>query len=335
MTVTEPSDTAAAPLVATAIDVVAAIDVGGSRIKAALVDRSLRVVTRTTEPTPPDIAHDVGTVVAGTVDRLVAASEKDGTPVRLVGCGVVVPGLVDEGTGTGLLSVNLGWRDLSIRDLVRATVGVPTVVGHDVRAGLLAEVRLGAARGARHALFVPIGTGIAGALMVDGAVLTAGGWAGELGHVQVESDGPPCPCGGRGCLEVVASASAIARAYAARRQSAPDSQSAADNPSATQHAVDARAVAAKVAAGEPDAVAVWQRAVAALARAVLATITITGIDLVVVGGGLALSGETLLAPLRTELEALRTFQRPPRVVLAELGDRAGCLGAACLAWDVG
>lgn len=298
-------------------EVVAAIDIGGTRIKAALVDRDLRVVSQTTEPTPSDIAHDFGTVVARVVDRLVAEAGRAGTEVRLVGCGVVVPGLVDDTGGVGLLSVNLGWRDLPIRDLVRATVGVPTVVGHDVRAGLLAEARLGAARGARHALFVPLGTGIAGALMVDGTVLTAGGWAGELGHVQVEPDGPPCPCGGRGCLEVIASASAVARAYAAR----------------SGHAVDARAVAERVAAGEPDAVAVWQRAVGALARTVLATITITGIDLVLVGGGLALSGETLLEPLRAEIEALRTFQRPPRVVRAALGDRAGCLGAACIAWD--
>ena len=314
---TEPSDTAATLDTVGTLDVVAAIDVGGSRVKAALVDRTLQVVTRTTEATPADIAYDFGTVIAGTVDRLVAGTGGDGTSVRLVGCGVVVPGLVDDATGVGLLSVNLGWRDLPIRDLVRATVGVPTVVGHDVRAGLIAEARLGAARGARHALFVPLGTGIAGALMVDGSVLTVGGWAGELGHVQVEQGGPPCPCGGCGCLEVVASASAIARAYAAR----------------TGHVADARAVAAKVAAGEPEAVAVWQRAVGALARAVVTTITITGIDLVLVGGGLALSGETLLAPLRAEIEALRTFQRPPRVVRAALGDRAGCLGAACLAWD--
>lgn len=312
MTVSDPSGDNA-----TRLDVVAAIDVGGTRIKAALVDRSLQVVAQTTDSTPAHIAHDIGTIVAGTIDRLVAGAAREGRPVHLVGCGVVVPGLVDDASGVGLLSVNLGWRDLPIRDLVRATVGVPTVVGHDVRAGLVAETRLGAARGARHALFVPLGTGIAGALMVDGAVLTAGGWAGELGHVQVESAGPPCPCGGRGCLEVVASASAVARAYADR----------------TGHPADARAVAQKVAAGEPDAIAVWQRAVAALARAVLATITITGIDLVVVGGGLALSGETLLAPLRAEIEALLTFQRPPRVVRAALGDRAGCLGAACLAWD--
>ena len=98
-------------------------------------------------------------------------------------------------------------------------------------------------------------------------------------------------------------------------------------------AVDAKIVAQRVVDGDPVAVAVWERAVWALARAILATITLTGIDLVVVGGGLAQSGETLLAPLRAEIEALRTFQRPPRIVTPRLADWAGCLGAACLAWD--
>ncbi|MDQ2755576.1 MAG: ROK family protein [Actinomycetota bacterium] len=297
----------------------AALDVGGTRTKAALVDAALAEVVRTIVPTPAGVAHDLGGHVASVIDRLKVEAVAYGTPVELVGCGVVVPGLVDQAAGVGLYSVNLGWRDLPIAELVRVTTGLPTVVGHDVRAGLVAEARLGAARGARHALFVPLGTGIAAALMVDGSVLDAGGWAGELGHVPIVPDGPPCPCGGRGCLEVVASASAIARVYAER----------------TGERVDARTVALRV--GQRDAVAqvVWAEAVAALAKAVLATITITGIDLVLVGGGLALSGETLLAPLRRELDRLRTFQRPPRVVRAALGDRAGCLGAACLAWDDG
>ncbi|WP_211356078.1 ROK family protein [Lapillicoccus jejuensis] len=299
------------------VRVVAAVDIGGTLTKAALVDEGLLEVTRVSVPTPPDVAHDLGAHVSAVVDRLLVGATAAGRAVEAVGCGVVVPGLVDERAGVGLLSVNLGWRDLPIGDLVGVATGLPTVVGHDVRAGLVAETRLGAARGARHALFVPLGTGIAGALMVDGHVLTGGGWAGELGHVPVDPDGPPCPCGATGCLEVLASASAVSRAYRER----------------TGRPAEAREVAARVEAGEPDAVAVWSVAVSALARAVLATVTITGVDLVLVGGGLAQSGETLLAPLRREIDARRTFQRPPRVVHAALGDRAGCLGAACLAWD--
>ena len=294
-------------------DVVAAVDLGGTRTKAALVDRDLGVVVRDVEPTPRDLAGTIGAAVASVVSRL-AASEPG---MRVVGCGVVVPGVVDETTGVGVVSVNHGWRDLPIRSRVVEAVGVPTVVGHDVRAGLVAEARIGAAAGARHALFVPVGTGIAAALMVDGHVLGGDGWAGELGHVSIDPEGPRCPCGGSGCLEVVASAAAVGREYAAR----------------TGELVDARVVAQRVVQGDAVAVAVWDRAVSALARAIVATVTLTGIDLVLVGGGLAQSGETLLAPLRERVEALRTFQRPARIVPPALADWAGCLGAACLAWD--
>ena len=136
-------------------DVVAAVDVGGTRIKAALVTAACDTLAAVTTPTPKDIAADIGAVVHATVTDLLATAAHDDRPARLVGCGVVVPGLVDEVRGVGVYSVNLGWRDLPIRDPVASVLGVPTVVGHDVRAGLLAETRLGAARGARHALFLP------------------------------------------------------------------------------------------------------------------------------------------------------------------------------------
>ena len=297
----------------TSPDVVAAVDLGGTRTKAALVDRDLSVVVRLVEATPPDLALNIGGWVASVLSRLGALAPA----MRLVRCGVVVPGVVDEASGVGVVSVNHGWRDLPIRRHVVEAVGVPTVVGHDVRAGLVAEARIGAAAGARNALFLPVGTGIAAALMVDGRVLSGDGWAGELGHVSIDADGPPCPCGGTGCLEVVASAAAVGREYAAR----------------TGERVDARIVAERVVDGDAVAAAVWDRAVSALARAIVTTVTLTGIDLVLVGGGLAESGETLLAPLRENVEALRTFQRPARIVSPALTDWAGCLGAACLAWD--
>jgi len=303
--------------VTSVVDVVAAVDVGGTRTKAALVDRSLTVLARTTAPTPPDIAQHIGASVGASVRRLVDDHEATGRQVRLLRCGVVVPGLVDESTGTGRLSVNLGWRDLPIRDAVEAAVGVPTELGHDVRAGLVAESRVGGGRGARNALFIAVGTGIAGALMLDGSVVSADGWAGELGHMTIDPEGPPCPCGGVGCLEVIASAAAVGREYAVR----------------SGRTVDAESVALLASRGEPTALAVWGRAVGALAQAIVTTVTITGVDLVLVGGGLAESGETLLGPLRREVAERLTFHRPPHVCRASLGDRAGCVGAACLAWD--
>jgi len=303
--------------VAGVTDVVAAVDVGGTRTKAALVTAAYDTLATTTAPTPTDISADVGEVVRATVDELLAVAAQAGRSARLVGCGVVVPGLVDPVRGVGLLSVNLGWRDLSVRDPVASALGVPTVVGHDVRAGLLAESRLGAARRERHAMFLAVGTGIAGALLLDGAVIGADGRACEVGHLVVDPAGPHCGCGATGCLEVIASAAAVAREYAAR----------------TGHLVPAEAVAVRAAAHDADAAAVWARAVDALAQAVVATVTITGVDLVLVGGGLAESGATLLDPLRAGVASRTTLHEPPRLERAELGERAGCLGAACLAWD--
>ena len=298
-------------------DVVAAVDVGGTRIKAALVTAGYDTLAVATSPTPRGVAADIAEVVDATVRDLLAVAADHDEPARLVGCGVVVPGLVDESRGVGVLSVNLGWRDLPIGRPVAELLGVPTVVGHDVRAGLLAETRLGAARGAQHALFLALGTGVAGALLLDGRLISADGHGSELGHLVIDPAGPPCACGASGCLEVLASAAAIVRAHAAR----------------TGRTVGAEDVAALAAAGDPDAVAVWARATAALAQAIVATVTITGVDLVLVGGGLAESGAVLLDPVRAEVTSRLTFQRPPRVEAAALGERAGCLGAACLAWD--
>lgn len=296
--------------------VVAAIDVGGTRLKGSLVDRSFAVLARTTTPTPEHLASDIGAAVVSVIEELLATADDPGD-LTVVGCGVVVPGIVDSVRGIGVHSVNLGWSDLPIRDLVMARRSAPVVVGHDVRAGLLAETRLGAARGEHHVMFIALGTGIAMALRLDGAVIDGDGRAGELGHIIIEEDGPLCPCGQRGCLETLASAGAIERTYAA----------------ATGTRVPAEVIAERVAHGEPAATAVWQRAITSLGRAITTVVTLTGVDLVLIGGGLAESGEILLAPLRADVAARMTFQRPPRIERAALGDRAGSLGAACLAWD--
>lgn len=298
--------------------VVAAVDIGGTRIKAALVDRSFEQVVRVTVPTPGNVAQDIGSVVASVVGRLGDEARAMRAEVEVLGCGVVVPGVVNEPRGVGVLSVNLGWRDLPVRASVSRVLSMPVAVGHDVRAGLLAEARMGAARGAANVVFIPVGTGIAAALMIDARVVSADGWAGELGHVVVHADGPPCGCGGRGCLEAVASAAAVERAYAA----------------ATGQYASAGVIAARAHAGEPGAAAVWASAVDALARGIATTVSLTGVELVLLGGGLAESGDLLLIPVRQTVQDLLTLQRRPRVERAALGDRAGCLGAACLAWEL-
>ncbi len=297
------------------MNVVAGIDVGGTRIKAVLLAGEVEL-GRVVLPTPPSIGQRFADTVAEVLEAMLV--RPDTAASRIEACGIVVPGMVDEAAGVGRYSANLGWRDLPLTAPAAERLGIPVVVGHDVRAGLLAETRLGAARGARHALFLPIGTGIAGALMIDGHILIADGWSGELGHVVVVPGGQLCRCGSHGCLEAIASAWAIQRRYAAL----------AGTPRPAEEIVT------RAGAGDPAAAQVWSEAIEALARAVVMMVTATGVDLVLVGGGLAGAGETLLTPLRAAVEAALTFQRRPRIVPAGLGDRAGSLGAGLLAADL-
>ncbi|GII26074.1 ROK family protein [Planosporangium mesophilum] len=298
-------------------DVVVALDVGGTGIKCALVDSAGRVRHGERHPTAPQRGPDA--VVTTILDLSADLADTAGrTGLRPRAVGVVVPGIVDEASGVAVWSANVGFRDVPLRELVGKRLGVPAALGHDVRAGGLAEARLGAGRGYRHVLVVPIGTGIAAAHVVDGQVFTgAHGAAGELGHIVVRPGGPPCGCGLRGCLEAVASAAAVARRYAER----------------AEDAAGADRVAALAASGDPVAAAVWHEAIDALADGLLTGLALFDPEALVVGGGLAEAGDALLDPLGRALRARLTFHREPALFRAALGDGAGVLGAALIAQD--
>ncbi|GGW53431.1 sugar kinase [Streptomyces xantholiticus] len=235
--------------------------------------------------------------------------------------GVAVPGIVDAEHGIAVYAANLGWRDVPMRELLsRRLDGAPVALGHDVRTGGLAEGRIGAGRGADRFLFVPLGTGIAGAIGIAGTIEAgAHGCAGEIGHIVVRPGGPACGCGQRGCLETLASAAAVTRAWAA---------------ASGDHAADAADCAKAVEAGDKTATTVWQEAVDALADGLVTALTLLDPGTLIIGGGLAEAGETLFTPLRAAVEERVTFQKLPTIVPAALGDTAGCLGAGLLAWDL-
>lgn len=298
-------------------DVVVALDVGGTGIKSALVRRDGAVHHTERHPTG---AHAGPVAVVGTIatvaNGLARRARDEG--LRPVGLGVAVPGVIDEAAGVAVWSSNLGFRDVPLRDLLTDRVGLATALGHDVRAGGVAEARLGAAQGSRFVLFAAIGTGIAAAQVVDGVALAgAHGAAGEIGHIVVRPGGPRCGCGQAGCLEAVASAAALGRRYTAL---VGTPATAAD-------------LAARSAAGDPKAAELWQEAVEALADGLLLAQTMYDAEVVVIGGGLAEAGGHLLDPLRLALRSRLTFQPEPRLVRAALGDGAGRLGAALLALD--
>lgn len=278
------------------------VDIGGTRIKATRFSMSGRLLARADEATP------AATDIAPAVETLVLGLRDDDT----VAVGVVLPGIVDRAAGVVRWSANLSWQDVPLRDQLAAALGLPVVVEHDVTAAAIAEYD---ATGS-DLLFVALGTGIGAAYVVEGEILTgASGLAGELGHVMVRSDGEPCACGQFGCLEVYASAAAVARRYAAL--GGPASSTAAD------------VVAARHA--DPRAASVWSDAVEALGTGLAAATLLFDPARIVLGGGLTAAGAALLEPVTHALAARLQWRPAPPVSITTLGLDAGVRGAALLA----
>ncbi|GHB05012.1 MULTISPECIES: ROK family protein [Streptomyces] len=299
---------------------VIALDVGGTGMKAALVGADGTLLHQARRPTGRERGPGavVEAITGFAADLYAWGTEHLGEPAAAAG--VAVPGVVDEARGVAVYSANLGWRDQPLREQLTERLGMPVALGHDVRTGGLAEGRIGAGRGAARFLFVPLGTGIAGAIGIDGRVEAgAHGVAGEIGHIVVRPGGHACPCGQRGCLERYASAAAVGRAWAAACGDAE---------------ADAADCAKAVASGDPRARTVWQEAVDALADGLVTALTLLDPDTLIVGGGLAEAGDVLFEPLRRAVGRRLTFQTLPSIVPAALGDAAGCLGAGLLAWDL-
>jgi glucokinase len=290
-------------------------------MKAALIGSGNELLHESRRPTERERGADavIESVLDYATELRAFGIERYGT--LPAAAGVAVPGVVDESAGAAVYSANLGWRDVPLRSLLSERLdGVPVALGHDVRTGGLAEGRIGAGQGVDRFLFVPLGTGIAGAIGIEGRVEPgAHGAAGEIGHLRVRTPGEVCECGQRGCVETLASAAAVGRAWAR----------------ACGDALATAADAAKaVESGDVRAVAVWRDAVEALADGLVTALTLLDPRTMIIGGGLAEAGDTLFLPLREAVRTRVTFQPLPTIVPAALGDAAGCLGAGLLAWDL-
>lgn len=302
-------------------DLVAALDIGGTKIAGALVDAEGRLLVRTRRATP---AREDGETVARAVDEVLAELAGSALWGRVGALGVGSAGPVDASAGT-VSPVNIpGWRGFPLVERVRAaTGGLPVELVGDGVAMTAAEHWLGAARGYDNALCMVVSTGVGGGLVLGGR-LHAGrtGNAGHIGHISVELDGDPCPCGARGCVERIASGPNIARR--ARENGwtpGPDGDASA------------AAVAAAARAGHPVALASFERAAQALAAGIAATATLTEIEIAVIGGGVAGAGDVLFDPLRRALHdyATLSFVQGLKVAPALMGTDAGLVGAAAAA----
>ncbi|MEU7293112.1 ROK family protein [Streptomyces exfoliatus] len=298
-----------------------ALDIGGTKIAGALVDAEGRLLVRHQRPTPSHgSAEELMAAVTGVLDDL--AVHPAWASLSCLGIGSAGP--VDTVAGT-VSPVNIpAWRSFPLVDRVRRHPAVPRgtrpVLVGDAVAMTAAEHWLGAARGATNALCMVVSTGVGGGLVLGGATHPGtSGNAGHIGHITVDQNGPLCPCGGRGCVERFASGTAIA-AHALESGWTPPADGAAT----------AAEVAASARAGDPRALAAFDRAGRALAAAIAATAALVELDLVVIGGGVAQSGEVLFGPLRHYLAsyAVLDFTRDVPVVPAGLALDAGLIGAA-------
>jgi glucokinase len=290
---------------------VLAIDVGGTKLASAIVtaDGAMSAERRTATPRTSD-PEELFTTVADLARESLAAA---GVHVDGVGVGCGGPMRWPEGVVSPLHIP--AWRDFPLRERLAALFAVSCAIDNDAKAFALGEHWLGAGRGARALLGIVDSTGVGAGIVIDGRLVHgATGQAGHLGHVLADTDGPVCECGARGCVEAIASGSAIGRR-------------GGDEPVV---------IAGRARAGDANAMRMYVDAGRALARGIASAAALLDLDRVVIGGGVALGAWDLLEPtLVAELSvrARLSFTRDLKVVPGALGARAGLIGAAKLALD--
>ena len=286
------------------------IDLGATNLKWATVERigaDWRAVDEGNVPTPA--ADGPEAVVARIVE---VAREAAACRPGIASAGIGVPGLYDPATGTARFLVNVpgDWAGRPVGPPVEAALGIPVALINDARAFGLAELRLGAGRGATAMIGLTLGTGVGGVVAIDGRIYQGrDGTGGELGHQTLDPEGPPCGCGNRGCLEAYARADRIAEACGSRT---------------VEDAI------AKARAGDPRARAGLERVGRYLGVGIANMITVITPQRVVIGGGVAASVDMLLDAIRDEVgrHVFTTSMEGVEIVPAELGTWAGAIGAA-------
>lgn len=310
----------------------AGIDLGGTKIATAIVDSALNTMGKITVPTLPEEGADA--VIARMARSVVDVAAGAGLPVQsIAGVCIGSPGPLDQVAGVVVDAPNLGWKDVPVAARIRSSLSVPVTLENDANVAALAENRLGAGKGTRNMMYVTVSTGIGSGLILEGKLYRgASGAAGEFGHITVLPDGPLCGCGNRGCLEALASGTAIGKRgrEAAQRPAGAGILSAASGKLCD---INSHVVAGAADAGDPTALAIMRGAFEYLGTATANVVNLLNLEMVVIGGGVAQVGDILFDTIRQTV-ALRAFPFMASrcsIVPASLGTDAGVLGAACCA----
>ncbi len=307
------------------------VDMGGSKLLAGAVDADLSVHSRTQRPL-------LGLDQAALIDVAVEAVEEIRTVTdgEIAAVGFGIPALLERSTGRAVMAVNLPLADIMFGEVMAERLDLPVFVDNDGNMAVLAEHRRGAAVGATDVVLLTIGTGIGGGLILGGSLYRGATGAGaELGHTVIDINGPPCQgnCPNRGCIEVMASGTALAREAVRIAGQRPESALAAAL--ADGQALVGPLVTELAHDGDHAALEVLELIGTRLGAALTSFVNTFNPEVVVIGGGVMAAGDLLLDPARAVVaeRALRPARDEVRIVTAAFGVEAGMVGAGALAWD--
>ena len=302
------------------------IDLGGTTVKAALVSPKLEIQNHETVPT--DLADQ-----AALLDEIRELVARVRGQTEVAGVGFGLPSQIDQRTGTVVDSINVPLEQLPFVAEMEKRLNLPVRIANDAHVACLAECRVGAAAGRSHVVMLTLGTGVGGGLLIDGKPYRGSiGCGGELGHVVIDENGPPCQghCKNHGCLEVMASATGIRHAAADVADATPGGTLATARAGGDD--LGPRLVIGKAQDGDAECVQVLATVGRHLGVGIASFVNIFNPEMVVIGGGIVSAGELILGPARAEAaaRALPASWGEVEVVAAKLGNDAGVIGAAAL-----
>ncbi len=304
------------------------IDIGGTKIAGALVDETGAIVRETRVPTPVEDPSALVDAVVEVVNDLKTGHE-------VLGAGVAMAGFIDAAQSSVIYGTNFGWKNYPLKTEIEAKLDIPVIIENDANAAAWAEYRFGAGQGHQHMVMLTLGTGVGGAVIVDGRMLRGGfGVAGELGHMRVVPNGVECGCGQFGCIESYASGTALVRTARELVASGDPAGARLAELAASAGELTGVQVYEAIVEGDPGARKLLADVGSWTGQAIASLSAILDPEIVVIGGGVSAAGELLLGSIR---EAYRKhmpaagFRPELKIVTAEFVNDAGVVGAADLA----
>ena len=307
------------------------IDLGGTGIKAGVVNDKGEILSKASCPTLPERGYEA--VIRDMANLAIQVARDSGHEIGdMEAIGVGLPGIMDPRTGRIPFCTNLGWHDVPLVEEMAKYVDVPVFVDNDATVAGLAESVAGVSAGCENSVFVTLGTGVGGGVVLGGKVFSGShGVATEIGHMITVVDGEMCTCGNKGCFERYASATALIREGRRMCEAKPDA-ALAKAVGGDLSAINAKHVIDLAKAGDPDCAAIFDRYVEHLAIGLVNIINLYDPEVIVLGGGVSHAGQFLLDAVRAKLPSLVFYKGMPyaRVELAKLTNDAGIIGAAML-----